>query len=349
MAIHTVNKVIGQYEISKGFKKDDLKSLINDSNASSIQFSSPLAEKEIDILEEYVFSQRPDIDLRIYGHYRDECDLNFLKRLPSLRKLSADCLRNAKGIEVVKELKNLETLGVGIFELNNFDFLNEINPNLKQLYLHQTRSKKPRIDAIARFVELEVLYLESQSKGIESINSLKKLQKITLRSISTPNLNYLNALEQLWSVDIKLGGIKDFQALKSLPDLKYLELWQVRELSDISFISDLPSLQNLFIQSLPNVEELPSLDKLLKLRRINLENLKGLKKLDALRTAPSLTEFIYVMAQNQEPENLLPALKNTNVKSVFCMFGGDKKNNRFKELADSFGKSQYKYHQFQYH
>ncbi|WP_419698166.1 hypothetical protein [Mucilaginibacter sp. NFX135] len=348
MPIHTVDKMAGRYEVSKGFKKDDLIPLISASDTSVIQFSSPLAEQEIDTLEEFVFSKRPDIALRVYAHYTGECDLSFLKRLPSLRKFLADCLGNAKGIEAVTELKNLETLGVGIFELNNFDFLNEINPNLKQLYLHQTRSKKPSIDAIARFVQLEELYLEAQSKGIESISSLSRLQKITLRSISTANINYLSSLEQLWSVDVKLGGIKDFDALKLLPNLKYLELWQVRELSDISFISDLTSLQNLFMQSLPNVKEFPNLDKAHKLRRIYLENLKGLKKLNALKTAPSLTEFIYVMAQNQEPENLLPVLENKEVKSVFCMFGSEKKNNRFKELADNFSKSQYKYQKFLY-
>lgn len=54
------------------------------------------------------------------------------------------------------------------------------------------------------------------------------------------------------------------------------------------------------------------------------------------------------MAQNQEPENLVPLLENKNVKSVFCMFGSDKKNNRFRELADDFGKIQYEYHKFLY-
>ena len=254
----------------------------------------------------------------------------------------------AKGIEVVTALKNLEALGIGIFELDNFDFLNKINPNLKKLFLHQTRSKKPGIDVIERFTLLEELYLEAQSKGIDVINNLKKLQKITLRSISTDNINFLGGLDQLWSVDIKLGGIKDFSALKSLQNLKYLELWQIRNLKDISFISDLISLQNLFIQSLTNVEEVPNLDKLLKLRRMYFENMKGLKKLDPLRSAPSLCEFIYIMAQNQEPENLLPVLENKNVKSVSCWFGSEKKNNRFKELAEKFGKNEYEYNTFLY-
>lgn len=348
MAIRTVNKIIGQYEVSKGLKKEDLRPLANDPITSSIQFSSPLNEQEIGLLEDVIFSQRPDIALRVYGHYLEECNLSFLRRMPSLRKVSADCLRNAKGIEVVTELKNLETLGIGIFELDNFDFLYEINPNLKQLYLHQTRSKKPKIDAIARFANLKELYLEAQSKGIDAVNSLKKLKEITLRSISSPNLDFLSGLKELWSVDVKLGGIKDFSALKSLPNLKYLELWQVREFSDITFNSDLTALQHLFIQSLPNIKELPNFNKLNKLRRLEFENLKGLNKVDSLRTASSLTEFIYTMAQNQEPENLLPVLENKSVKSVFCMFGSDKKNNRFKELADKFGKGQYEYSKFLY-
>ena len=148
MSIQAVT--IRRYQVSRGFKKDDLNPLIDDPNVSCIQFSSPLAEKEIDVLEEFVFSKRPDIGLRVFGHHGEECDLRFLKRMPSLRNISADYLINAKGIEVVSEFKDLESLSVGIFELNNFDFLNEVNPNLKKLSLHQTRSTRPRIDAIGR-------------------------------------------------------------------------------------------------------------------------------------------------------------------------------------------------------
>jgi len=347
MALKAVNEILGQYEISTGFKHQELKQLAGNPKTASIQFDLPLTEREIEALEESVFSRRPDIALRVYGYYGKVCDLSFLKKLPSLRKFSADCLREAKGIEWVTEIKNLEVLGVGIYDLENFDFLNGINPDLKKLYLHQTRSKKTSLNTISRFVQLEELYLEAQSKGIEAIHSLKMLRDITLRSISTPNLNYLNDLKHLWSVDVKLGGIKDFSALKTLPNLKYLELWQVRQLFDISFITDLTSLQNLFIQSLSNVEEIPSIDKLHKLKRFELENMKGLKRMDALRTAPALEEFTFLMAQ-QEPESLLPLLENKKVKSVLCRFGSEKKNNRFKELADAFGKSQYKYHKFIY-
>jgi hypothetical protein len=348
MNVHTINLISGHYEISKGVTKSDLEELANNPKTSIVQFSNPLDKNEIELLEKIVFSKRPDISLRIYGHYGKTCDLSFIERIPSLRKISADCLMDAKGIEVVTELKELEELGVGIFNLDNFDFLEKINPTINELYLHQTRSKKPQIESISRFTGLKYLYLEAQQKGIESIRQLKKLQKIVLRSISTDNLDFISELQQLWYVDIKLGGIKNFDALQVLPKIKYLELWQIRDLSDLSFISKLPTLQNLFIQSLKQVAELPDFSDSKSLRRIFLENLKGLRNLSTLKVAPNLREFIYLSAENQQPENLIPILENANIESVFCRFGSNKKNSRFDEIAKQYGKAQYSFNEFQY-
>lgn len=348
MSVQTVNEIVGQYQISKGVTKNDLEKLSINPNTQSIQFASPLTNKEIDLLEDIVFSKRPDISLRIYGHYGETCDLSFIQRIPSLRKISVDCLMDAKGIEVVSQLDNLEHLGVGIFNLDNFDFLENINSNLKELYLHQTRSKKPKISSIQRFERLEYLYLEGQQKGIEAISNLKKLEKIVLRSISTNDVEYLKNLEHLWSVDIKLGGIKDLSALTTLPTLKYLELWQIRDLADLSFISKVGTLQNLFIQSQKQLTKLPDFSNNKKLKRIYLENLKGLNDLSTLKNAPSLKEFIYVLAENQEPENIIPILENPSVENVFCKFGSAKKNNLFKELVKKYKKKEYAHEVFEY-
>lgn len=348
MTVQEVSKISGQYQISKGVSKTELETLAKNPKTSSIQFVSPLADKEIENLEQFVFSKRPDILLRVYGHYSEVCDLHFLNKIPSLKNFSADCLMEAKGIEAIVNIKDIETLGVGIYNLNSFDFLDNISPTLKKLSLQQTKSKKPKIDSISRFTNLENLYLEGQSNGIAEINKLKKLQQITLRSISNENLDYLIGLNELWSLDIKLGGIKNFSALERLSNIKYLELWQIRDLSDLSFISNMIGLQNLFIQSLKNVTKLPALEKLINLRRIYLENLKGLKDISSLRNAPSLEEFYYVLAENQEPENLLPILENPNNKSVFCKFGSDKKNNLFDNLMIKHRKTMNKYSEFKY-
>jgi hypothetical protein len=67
-----------------------------------------------------------------------------------------------------------------------------------------------------------------------------------------------------------------------------------------------------------------------------------------LKSAPSLKEFIYVLAENQGPENIIPVLENQSVEKVFCKFGSDKKNNRFDELTKQYKKSEYKHETFEY-
>ena len=348
MAIKAVNEIIGQYSISTGYRKSELIKLVENKKLKYLQFSEKLNEQEINQLEEFVFSKNSEISLRIYGFYSQECDLSFLVKIPSLKKLSVDCLMKAENAEVITKLKNIESLGIGIYNLESFEFLKDINTNLKELFLHQTKSKKLNLNLIDRFVNLEVLYIDGQSNGIEKINSLKNLKEITLRSISTGNLDYLKDLKYLWSVDIKLGGIKNFEALQTLPNLKYLELWQIRDLSDLSFISNLLNLQYLDIQSLKNVTNFPDLHKLLHLRRIYLENLKGLKEIDNIKDIPFLEEFIFVSAENMTPNNILPILKNKSIKSILCGFGSTKKNQILEKLIEEHNKKRYEFSEFEF-
>ncbi len=337
-----------RYQIFRGVTKDELTKVAKDPKARTLQFAEPLSDKEIQLLHSIVFSNRPDITLRVFGFYGHSCDLKFLQGIPSAKNIFVDCLQNATGVEVLTKFATLDKLAIGIYNLENFDFLKDISPDITELSIEQTASKEPSIEVIKRFSNLRYLYLEAQQKGIEVVQELKNLEKIVLRSITTKDVGYLDRLEKLWSVDIKLGGIKQFDTLTKLQNLKYLELWQVRGLSDLNFISDIQSLQNLFIQSLKQVTKIPSLDKSKKLRRIYLENLKGLTDLTSLEFAPNLQDFIYVLAENQEPENILSALRNSSVKNVLCRFGSDKKNNHFDKLVKEYGKSQYSFYEFKY-
>jgi len=44
------------------------------------------------------------------------------------------------------------------------------------------------------------------------------------------------------------------------------------------------------------------LSRLVKLRRLSLENMKALVDVEALSSAPTLTEFIHVSANNMRPQ-----------------------------------------------
>jgi len=234
-------------------------------------------------------------------------------------------------------LKNLESLSICVYNLDSFDFLENINSGLKNLSLGQTKSQKPSLNFLERFDKLEILFLEGQKKSIESIKNLKQLQRIILRSITLDNINFLRDLKNLWSIDIKLGGIKNLDELQYVENLKYLELWQVRGLVDLLFISNLRTIQNLFLQSLKQVEVLPDFSRCENLRRIYLENMKGLKNIKSLELAPSLEDFQYVSAENFNPEDLIPVLKNSNLKNISAGFG------RFKYKKGNIPNSKFEY------
>jgi len=317
----------------------EVEGLASDPALKVIQCDSPIEPPTWDLLNEVLFVRRPEIELRLYGFYSSVCDLSFLHQITNVRRFSADCLRNVVGIEHLACMVNLDELSIGVFNIESFDFLELIPVGIKSLSLEVTKSKKPRLDALVRFRSLRKLYLEGQQQGIEVLSELPTLEEITLRSISTKDLNYVSGLQRLWSLDVKLGGIRDFSSIAGKQSIKYLELWQIRGLSDLGFISSLTGLQYLFLQSMRNVTKVPDLSKLSRLRRLHLENMKGLKDVSAIAHAPVLEEFSHFSAQNVAPEMYSDLLKMTSLKSVRVGFGSRKKNEDFAELAIRCGKN----------
>jgi hypothetical protein len=307
-----------------------------------LQTASPVDGETWELINEELLARRPEVEIRVYGFYSLICDLSFLSHLKNLRRFSADCLHKASGIEHLAGLEKLETLSVGIYALENFDFLRMIPAGLRELALAKTKSKKPRLDEVGRFRSLQRLYLEGQQRGIEVLSSLATLERLTLRSISTNDLGYLERLDRIWSLEVKLGGINDFSTLEGKECLKYLELWQIRGLRDLSFISSLSGLQYVFLQALRNVIAIPDLSRLVKLRRLSLENMRALVDVSALWSSPSLTEFIHVSANNMQPEQYEDLDKISTLERVLVGFGSKKRNQEFEAMMRRAGKERFK-------
>ncbi len=98
---------------------------------------------------------------------------------------------------------------------------------------------------------------------------------------------------------------QSLSAIANKESIKYLELWQIRGLSDLGIVSSLDGLQFLFLQSLKNVKAIPDLSKLYNLRRLHLENMKGLKDVSAIRHAPAIAAWRATSASSrpQAPES----------------------------------------------
>src|SRR5262245_39320374 len=317
---------------------EDLRELIERSDVKVVQCSSPVPEGVWVWLNEVFFSQRPDVELRVFGYHSTECDLGFARSMTNVRRFAADSLLRARNVDAIGGIPNLESLSLGIYELDDFDVLDLIPTTMTRLALGSTRSKKPSLASLDRFRSLRVLYLEGHSRSIEVLSELQDLEDLTLRSITTRDLKYLDRLRNLWSLDIKLGGIRSFAGIEGKESIKYLELWQVRELHHVDIVAALSGLQNLFLQSLPHVQMLPTLSESRVLRRVVIQNLKGLLDLSALEGAPALEEFALVQGDRQTPEQLLPVLRNPTVRRVSAHFGSDRKSREFLRLRAEHGK-----------
>lgn len=336
----------GRFDFSKNLSMKEIRKLVSDPELEVLQTSSPVEAQTWTLINEDLLPFRPELQVRVYGFYSTVCDLSFVNRLNRLRHFSADCLLTAVGVEQIPRLELLKSLSIGIFDLESFDFLKEIPSTVTRLALEATKSKKPRLNHLSRFLSLKSLYLEGQQNDIEVLSNLTAIEDITLRSIATDGLNYLSGLERLWSLDIKLGGIRDLSAIQGKESIKYLELWQIQGLRDIRVISTLYGLQYLFLQSLRNVIAIPDLSKLCKLRRVYLENLKALVDVSALSQSPSLREFIHVSAQNMKPEQYAYLLKSPTLQTALVGFGSKKKNTAFERMmqeanVQKFGRSEF--------
>lgn len=325
-------------EVDHSLTRREANRLATDPALKVIQTVGPLPRATWELLDEQLFARRHDVQLRLYGHYREDCDLRITKYVPHVRHLAADSLQTASYVEAIADLPMLDTLSLGIYDLDSFTLLDRLPADLQALTLGQTRSKKPDLESLARFSQLRTVYIEGHTRGIAALGGLTTLEDVTLRSTTTPNLDFLKPLVHMWTLDMKLGGTTNLSAIAGMPGIKYLELWQMRGLRDVGVISELPGLQNLFLQSLPQVAALPTLERLHHLRRVFLENMKGLSDLQALLTAPALEEFAFVDAKGKDPGHLLPALRSPGVRAVVAGFGSLKKNAEFELLRQEHGK-----------
>ena len=335
-----------RFEFSGNVTKKEIIELTKNPKIEVLQTSEPCNDKTYKLLNDYFFSIRKDVQLRLYGFYSSECDLGILGKLPNIESFSADCLQSVKNIESLENLGNLKKLCIGIYKLDNFDFLSIIPESIIDLSLRDTYSKKPDLKDLKRFKKLKTIYLEGQQKNIEVLSDLVNLEDVTLRSISTQDLSYIENLSKLYSLDIKLGGIKNFDSLKKIPTIKYLELWQIRKLYDIDFLSEMFELQYLFLQNLPLIKQFPDLSLCRNLRRIYVESLKALNDFSSLENVPNLEEFALCDAAKQSPTDVIPVLRNKNLKRASGYFGSKKKNAEFKELIVKYGIDEYSHRKF---
>ena len=267
-----------------------------------VQFSYALADRDHQKLAKRLL-QFPKTALRTY-------------ELFGTPERSLDFLQNYQG---------LKQLQINLYGLESVEGIEHVADSLEHLEIGRTKHRLP-LDFLSRFGHLKGLCLEEHATGIEVLSQLKQLEELSLRSITLDNLEVVADLPNLWSLELILGGTKNLAALSRAKSLKNLELRLVRNLADISVVSEIPALQRIVLDSLRNVPALPSLKKLHKLRRITLKKMKGIDDLTPLLHATALEDAIIICASHLASEALRPRQKHVSLKAIGFGLGSNKKN-----------------------
>ena len=273
-----------------------------------VQFPHPLTDREYRKVAE-LLQGHPEVTLRAYGF--GFTDLEFLPYFPFVLRFQAD----------------------GLYNIDTLDGLRHLRADLEHFVLGESRSARQfSLSFLRRFSRLRRLYLERHTRDISVIGELERLEDLTLRSITLPDLSILLPLTKLLSLDLKLGGTTDLRLLADVGRIRYLELWQIRGLEDISAVGDLTELQHLFLQSLRRVEQLPDMRRLTKLRRVTLETMRGISDLRPLAGAPVLEELLLIAMRHISLDDLACLKGHPTLRAAHMGLGSIKRNAAAQEL-----------------
>lgn len=272
-----------------------------------------------------VSGQLNRVDSRLLGEYfKDNDDIT----------VCISSFGDAGDLDFIEHFPQLRAIDILNFEFNDFDGLSDLPTTIEEIRLSQTRSTRLSLGFLERHRSLKRLYIESHTKSIESIAALENLEELTLRSITLNNLEILTQLHSLLSLDIKLGGTKQMDALPRIGKIRYLELWQIRGLTDLSAIGDMQTLQFLFLEQLKNVSALPSFRNLTRLRRVALSGMKGLTNLRPVADAPNLEELGVYGVRHLQLSDFQPFLNHPSLKAANIGLGSQSKNDAIEKYLN---------------
>lgn len=305
-------------------------------NAAVVQMSSALTEEEHRRLGRW-FATHPGVAFRVYGNYDQSIrNLDFLGHYPILQDFRVDTMADYDQ-PILENVDGLDELPLGLQRLSIGVRLPVGAPlerlaRLQSLESVTLAAQRTIPDFLSSLPRLREVYIEGPVRSLDQLADLVQMRDLTLRSVTAPDLRPLTHLHGLRSLDLKLGGLRDLTLLPDVGELRYLALWMIRGLTDITSISALPHLQKLHLQSLQQVRTLPDLSRCVALTHVHLETMKGLTELESLGTAPNLEELWLVDAGNLQPEVLLPLVGHPTLRSADLGFGSLRKNVRAREL-----------------
>jgi protein phosphatase 1 regulatory subunit 7 len=315
----------------------DAKAFIANGDSVIVQFSNPnythQVLKELDAIALYHGNQ---IQIRFYGHYQSTFDFNVLKFIPNVSNLSVDGLSKAANFAALQDIRSLSRLHIGVDNELPSDLLSyQSFSSLEALGVGPCNQKNLDLSHLIKYKRLKDLFLVGHTKNIESIRSLKSLEKLGLSQIGkTQSLSFINELSSLKSLMIILGGRSNINEVVSL-SLESIEIIRIRGLQEFN-ASRFPNLRRLRIEDQIQIQELSFSNESSDLELISIVNCKALEEVYGLKYLESL-ESIHFSRTGLDIDALISQGFPQSLREVYFYTNSNKTNKEIYQRLTALG------------
>ena len=236
-----------------------IKALAN-ADLSHIQTTKTPTHNELKILNE-IFKINPDIAFRDYSLSSESVDVSYLSQLTNLKSLCLDIWGEIENIDVVEKL-GLHYLSLNCFHQKDYSFLRNVSPSVKGLtVVLEDKTYKMDINDVLHMSELESLSIRNVKTGLDKLSELKNLKELYLRSIGIKDYGFLREMN-VKKLYLSFQNVAYFNTFGRNEAIEEVSLWMNKNLTDLSFLLQFPSLKRIIISNQKKVETIPDLREL---------------------------------------------------------------------------------------
>lgn len=275
------------------------------------------------------------LEIRFYGYHFTPFDAAILRALPHAANLSLDCHTSAVNLETLGELRHLQRLQLGAYEMQEHGILALENlRTLEYLSLGETRKANIDLAPLRHWPRLAQLHTTGHVKNIAAITALPALKQLSLSQIKSKDaVDFISAMPALTRLRFVLGGRASI-AHVTAPLLEELEVVRVRGLEDLGDLGRFPRLRCLSVEDQIKVKELrlsnPALECLI------LRNCKTLERLAGIAALPQLGKLAVYLTQ-LDIDALLAAGMPPALKQLSFSTGQKKRDDAIRARLEQLG------------
>ena len=133
------------------------------------------------------------------------------------------------GLEWLEGFEHIERLYIDLWHATSFDAFSRFS-RLRALGLGETKSKRNSLGFLRELPSLEEIWIEGHATDFEAVATLGQLRRLALRVPRVNSLESLRGHAGIEVLEVDFGGIRDLSPLAEMPNLRALQLYQIRKL-----------------------------------------------------------------------------------------------------------------------